>query len=599
MSHAQLSLLRSEHDRFPETSADPSSRFTSLDVAKLRGGYYTPVEVAQWMTRWAIRSPNERVLEPSCGDGAFLESAVSRLSTLARKARRASEGQLIAIEIVPEEARKAHARAERANSGRVSCAVATRDFFDWWLSSDDRVVDVAIGNPPFIRYQSFPEQSRGLAMHAMRFLGLEPNRLTNSWVPFVAAATSCLREGGRLAFIVPAELLQVSYASQLRSFLADRFDRIDMVACNDLIFANAEQEVVILLAEGAKASASETNVCRVALSAVDNLEELLKDSADAHIARAEWKDVRHDSEKWLKYFLTNREIGLMRRLKDDEAISQLGEHASVDVGVVTGKNDFFVVRRGDVERFHLEDFVRPIVGRSVQLQGATFSRADWRQLATREERVYLLDIGARPKSDLPLACQRYIRDAEEKRIDRGYKCSIRSPWYAVPSVWIPDGFLFRQIYDFPRAVLNRADATSTDTIHRVRCKGKPDLVLRHLYTSLTAASAEIEGRSYGGGVLELEPTEAERILMPAALHGALSLAECDGLIRAGKIECLLDENDRRILQEHLGLSRTDRLLLRGIWTKMRDRRKARRRRSNGGGRQEFSRANETNSPQRA
>lgn len=103
------------------------------------------------------------------------------------------------------------------------------------------------------------------------------------------------------------------------------------------------------------------------------------------------------------------------------------------------------------------------------------------------------------------------------------KCSIRKPWYAVPSIWVPDGFAFRQIYDFPRLVVNNAAATSTDTIHRLTCEDPEGLVSTSL-TYLTGASAEIEGRSYGGGVLELEPTEAERIFSsqePRASSGCL------------------------------------------------------------------------------
>jgi hypothetical protein len=153
------------------------------------------------------------------------------------------------------------------------------------------------------------------------------------------------------------------------------------------------------------------------------------------------------------------------------------------------------------------------------------------------------------------------------------------PWYAVPSIWTPHGFLFRQIYDFPRMVLNKAGATSTDTIHRITCKGeKPERVISNTYTWLTAASAEIEGRSYGGGVLELEPTEAERLLMPAVLNGAMPLAECDRLTRAGRLDDVLEENARIVLMGHMGLPKADCFLLRDIWTKMRDRRMARRRR---------------------
>ena len=44
-----------------------------------------------------------------------------------------------------------------------------------------------------------------------------------------------------MALVLPAELLQVSYAAQLRSYLVDRFSQIDIIACNELFFERAEQ----------------------------------------------------------------------------------------------------------------------------------------------------------------------------------------------------------------------------------------------------------------------------------------------------------------------------------------------------------------------
>jgi hypothetical protein len=180
---------------------------------------------------------------------------------------------------------------------------------------------------------------------------------------------------------------------------------------------------------------------------------------------------------------------------------------------------------------------------------------------------------------LPPGLAKYIRGGESAQVHTGYKCSIREPWYAVPAVWTPDAFLFRQIYDFPRAVLNKAGATSTDTIHRMRVTrpNDPGQLVGSLYTHLTAASAEIEGRSYGGGVLELEHNEAERLLVPARLDLALSVAECDRFVREGRLEDLLEENDRRVLIDGMGLSKWECRMLRDIWQKMRDRRIARRR----------------------
>jgi len=113
---------------------------------------------------------------------------------------------------------------------------------------------------------------------------------------------------------------------------------------------------------------------------------------------------------------------------------------------------------------------------------------------------------------------------------------------------------------------------------RVGKTGNPRAVIANTYTSLTAASAEIEGRSYGGGVLELAPTEAERLLMPANLGAALPLDECDRFVRVDRLNDVLEQNDRLVLRE-IGLSASECRMLRNVWGKMRDRRLARRRRA--------------------
>lgn len=558
------------------TARTNSGRFSNLDGNKLRGGYYTSSEVATWLCAWAIRSPKDCVLEPSCGDGVFLEAATKRFAELGAR-RPAIARQLAGVEIVAAEADRARVRLQGQLRERADEVVTTGDFFDWWQTSRQPAFNAVVGNPPFIRYQTFPEPHRSLAMALMVDQGLSPNRLTNIWVPFVVAAVASLCPGGRLALVLPAELLQVTYASQLRSFLTDRFGRIDIVACNELFFEKAEQEVVLLLADDLLAAASDANPCRVTMTETRTPSEITSRAPTLVLAAAKPKTIRHGSEKWLKYFLSEKEITFMRALRDAGVTTNLSTHASVDVGVVTGKNEFFVLTNAQVEELGLEGLTAPLVSRSAHLKGARVRKVDWNAMAEAGDRVHLLHLkGNESKPTAALA--KYIRFGESNEVHKGYKCSIREPWYAVPSVWTPDGFLFRQIYDFPRVVLNQAGATSTDTIHRLTGKKeKPERIIANTYTWLTAASAEIEGRSYGGGVLELEPTEAERLLMPAALNGAMPLAECDKLTRAGRLDDVLEENARIVLMGHMGLSKSDCHVLRDIWVKMRDRRNARRR----------------------
>lgn len=75
----------------------------------------------------------------------------------------------------------------------------------------------------------------------------------------------------------------------------------------------------------------------------------------------------------------------------------------------------------------------------------------------------------------------------------GYKCKIRKRWYITPSLWSPDAFVLRQVGDYPKIIVNKTDASSTDTIHRVRLKTKvvPELIAMSFLNSLSFAfSAE-------------------------------------------------------------------------------------------------------------
>jgi adenine-specific DNA methylase len=414
-------------------------------------------------------------------------------------------------------------------------------------------------------------------MSFMEALGLRPNRLTNIWVPFVVISTHLLRTGGRLAMVLPAELLQVSYAAQLRQYLADSFQRMTIYACNEMFFEGAEQEVILLTAEGKLEQPNSRNRCNIEVIESRRVAELLQTPAQTIPKKRNLKVVQHDSEKWLKYFLNLREIAFMRSLRENPNVGTLSDHATVDVGVVTGKNEFFVLSQMEVDQFELAEYVVPLVGRSAQLAGAVICASEHRRLTADGNRVLLLHLASHNQNRFTTGLRELILEGERKGMHLGYKCRIRKPWYCVPAVWEPDCFFFRQIYDFPRVVVNRAGATSTDTIHRMRCVGPATRIAANIYTHLTAASSEIEGRSYGGGVLELEPTEAERLLVPKQLNGAMPIEDADALIRRGKLSSVLAHNDEAVLGGAIGLTASECTMLKNIWGKMRDRRMARRR----------------------
>ncbi len=563
---------------FESVSDEACERFIGGHVAilelaqKLRGGYYTPALVADFLAQWAIQRPETTVLEPSCGDGNISVAAAQRLLSLGSPLERVTD-QLTSVELDSEEVEKATQRLRTFGIGITDAPVIAADFFSYCQEMlwGDKRFDVVIGNPPFIRYHHFDERYRKPAFQIMRSAGMKPTNLTNIWVPFVVAATLLLRDDGKLAMVIPAELLQVGYTAELRRFLADHFAAITIVTFRKLLFDGAQQEVVLLLASRVASGRGGIDVVEL-----DDDHQLATFDFRRHDQTA-LKPIDHTTDKWTQYYLSEAEIQLLRRLSHDPAVPRFRAIASVDVGVVTGNNNFFVLTDEQIDAHHLRSFTVPLVGRTAQLPGLVYGKDDSCQDRRANARCHLLFPPNEPQETFPVELVRYLEQGEQQAVHEGYKCSIRKRWYIVPSVSTPDAFLFRQINRFPKLVLNETDATSTDTIHRVRFHSKEHIrpAIAAFHNSMTFAFAEVLGRSYGGGVLELEPNEADNLPIPPLQETNIMLETLDRLSRSNEITKVLDLTDHVYLRNGMGLATSDIDVLRGIWQKLSHRRTSR------------------------
>ena len=73
---------------------------------KLRGGYYTPDKISEFIAEWAIRKTSDSVLEPSCGDGSFLSAITTRYRELGATDEQI-RNNVLGIELDDVEAEKA------------------------------------------------------------------------------------------------------------------------------------------------------------------------------------------------------------------------------------------------------------------------------------------------------------------------------------------------------------------------------------------------------------------------------------------------------------------------------------------------------------
>lgn len=553
-----------------------------INNKKLRGGYYTPKPIADFLTRWAIRSSTDTILEPSCGDGVLLESSVKVLRSKGASYK-SINNQLLGIELIPSEANKSRLNVSSIDNS-LEPNIQVGDFFSYCKSelfkknhsdqvdSNGRKFSVVIGNPPFIRYQNFPEEHRAVAFKIMEEAGFNPTRLSNAWLPFLIVSTLLLNDTGRLALVIPAELFQVGYAAEARRLLSDCFSKLTIVTFKELVFPGIQQEIILLLGEhnGKKGAG-------IKVLELDNLNDLEKVTIKSD-QNNEYKPMDHSTEKWTQYFLDKEEIFLLRKLRNYPGIVNSGDVIQVDVGVVTGNNKYFLLSDDQVREFSIKSNVIPIVTRSAHLKGVVFNQEDWDENLSLGYPSYLFTPLNIPVEKQKVRVKEYIQIGMDKEVHTGYKCRIRKNWYIVPSVWKPDAFMLRQVHSFPKLILNNSDATSTDTIHRVKFINgySPRLVIAGFINSLTFAFSEVTGRSYGGGVLTFEPSETEKLPLPMNNIDQLDLNMIDEFVRRGEIENVLDITDQVLLIDGLGLSKKDVKILRRIWHKMKDRRQYRK-----------------------
>lgn len=522
-------------------------------VEKLRGGFYTPDPIASFILKWGINGSSDYdILEPSCGDGVFLKQL---------KENNHNFKSVTAIEFDDVEAEKAE-KIKLKNK-----PVINTDFHLYCNETAERF-DLVVGNPPYIRYQYFQEDQQNEAIKVFNRAKLKYSKLTNAWVSFVVGSSLLLKEKGKIGFVIPAELLQVSYAQQLREFLAHFYNKINIISFEKLVFPDIQQEVVLLLCE--KNGSDSHLIEHLELKDASELENL-----DVNRLKSPTKKIDFKSNKWTYYFLEQEEIDFLDQIATKRNIPTIGNYANVEVGITTGSNDYFTVPLPVVEAYDLKEYAKPMVGRSVQVNSVIFTNADWQLNRQTKAKAHLLVFPAKEKINGHKGANSYIRLGESMGVNKGYKTGIRDDWYVIPSIKLSDALFIRRNNLYPRLILNEAKAYTTDTMHRVFMKNDTDknAFISSFYNSLSLAFSEIVGRSYGGGVLELMPSEAEKILLPYQTENADLLATIDKMMREKKsIDEILKITNKQILKDGYGFTEKEIKIADNIWKKLSARR---------------------------
>lgn len=526
---------------------------------KLRGGYYTPLDLAVFLARWVREIHPKDILEPSCGDGVFF-SAFAEIGGF-------KESAISAFEIDETEASQARSRTKKILP---KTKVYAEDFLQWALENfnNEQVrFDAIVGNPPFIRYQYLPKEFQVRAEKIFKELDLPFTKHTNAWVTFILASIALLRPGGRLAMVVPSEIIHIPHAQALRTYLGSECRRLVIIDPEEIWFDDTLQGAVMLLAEKRHHSLDKAE--GLGIHSVKGRQFLNLDPSKI-FSNSKAINGKTVQGKWTRAFLDSPTRTLLDELAEYPEIHRFKDIAQVDVGIVTGANEYFLVPNEVVKQFKLSKWAYPMFGRSEHCPGIIYDKRQ-HEVNIKSGKPTNFIWFPNEKVVKNSAAMAYIKYGEQQDLHTRYKCSVRTPWYSVPSVYSTEVGMLKRAHNIPRLILNKIGAFTTDTAYRIRSKIPTRKLVGSFINSLTALSAEIEGRHYGGGVLELVPTEIEHLYIPLPYGINIDLNKLDNDMRTLSAERVLEEQDHIILCA-LNLTQDKQDLLHNGWKKLRDRR---------------------------
>jgi type I restriction-modification system DNA methylase subunit len=512
------------------------------DVERHRlGQYYTPPPIVELITEMCIKSPNDRVLDPACGSGGFLVKAYHKLNDLKRKENPFADdaklheeilNQLYGVDINPFPAQLSSinlaVRNLKVASRHINLVVS--DFFKVkpTMGIIPKDLDVVVTNPPYTRQEEmeYKDQIREEALTYSDGSKIRLDARAGIYAYFFTHSTKFLKNHGMMGQITSDTWLDVGFGEDLKRFFLDYFKIHAIIWYDVRAFEKALVGTCITILEKedeSKEDRENNTVKFVRIKKALPTEELVReietakgDFEDEHIGITVKKQKELEpKDKWGKFL---RAPSIYFKIKRNPRMAKLGELARVSYAIKTGANEFFYLDKEKAKLWGIEKkFLEPLISspKNIRIEIQPKDVNEW-VLMVHEPKKMLKNANV----------LKYIEHGEnvEVRIKGGKKggtvvkgyhnlssVKSRKTWYDLGERE-PSPMLFScRIWERCIFAVNKAKAQADKAFYEIRPKNTKhiNILAGILNSSLTALLAELHGRFYGGGVLELEIYECK------------------------------------------------------------------------------------------
>lgn len=455
-------------------------RKTDIAHRKKYAQFFTPEPIADFMAEWTLQGiqPCADILEPAYGLGVFTRS----MSKLHHD-----------IEVKGYDVDETIFQYALSNASQTEFNLSLENK-DYLTSPWEKKYNGIICNPPYLKFHDYDNATFVPLVNSK--LHAKLNGFTNIYTLFLLKSIYQLKEGGRLAYIVPSEFMNSDYGVEVKRALLESgtLRHVIVIDFNQCAFDDALTTACILLCQNTKNSEF------VRFSKTDDVTKL--PDTLVHYQAVAAKLLRPE-QKWKQYYEE------LQSSKYNNLVP-FSTFAKVSRGIATGANNYFTFNASKKENYNIPDHCfRPCICHSVDVKTPVFTRSDFEQLVRQDKTVFLFD-GCKDEENIQVLDYLYLGVKNE--IHRKYLTASRSPWYLLenrkPSpIWVS---VFNR--NGLRFVRNKADAYNLTTFHCVYniSEISTDVLFAYLVTDMAKEIFLDNSRQYGNGLIKFEPNDLNK-----------------------------------------------------------------------------------------
>lgn len=324
----------------------------------LVGAVFTRPEVVEFILDLAgfvaggDRLVERRVLEPACGDGAFVIPLLERVLADERARGRdttwgdaAFDGFLRAIDLSSQAARRTRERVVERLIEAGCPEARARSLGDRWVLHGDALLthfpqtfDFVVGNPPYVRIEDLPRPV--LTEYRETFTTLGDR--ADLYVAFIERGLHLLSPRGVLAVITANRFTRNLYGRHLRRLIAERFhvrSFVDMEHTQPFARPVSAYPCVVVIDRERGMPTRTTTLSSIDEASLAGASRGMRPGSTAGVQ--EFADWYPKGEPWAA--ITSSARDTLRRLDGWSTLEESAPGTRVGIGVATGADAVFVL----------------------------------------------------------------------------------------------------------------------------------------------------------------------------------------------------------------------------------------------------------------